>query len=391
MKKRILFVHHASVIGGASFCMLNIIKNIDRNKFEPLVLLRTSGPLVDELEKLGVKVFFLSSLCGFVYMRSLFSRISIIANLKTFRSKKTFIELLQREKIDIVYLNNMMIFHFLKAAKQAGCKTILHVREHVPLNRYKLKLRWARNQVDTYCDQLVAINYYSASIFPNKEATIVYDWIDMESRYKIMPYNDIFGEDMSDKKVLLFTGGFDPIKGLACVVDCFTKDLKGDEYRLLILGKQGIKNIQGLKGVVKNLFKMLGRDFGERLQCMIEADKRIKCIPPLYELSHIIEQSHCYVSYFTKPHANLALAENIILKNPSIVAETEESLEYTNNGEYAMLVKPNDRDEFSAKLKLFLSNIDEWKKAAEKGVKPLMKKFNRNNNVSRLETLLESM
>lgn len=391
MKKRILFVHHASVIGGASFCMLNIIKNIDRNKFEPLVLLRTTGPLVDELEKLNIKVFYLPSLGEFVYMRSLFSRISIISNLKILRSKKPFIELLQREKIDIVYLNNMMIFHFLKAAKQAGCKTILHVREHVPLDRYKLKLRWARNQVDNYCDQLVAINHYSASIFPDKDATIIYDWIDMKSRYKKMPFNDIFGEDMSGKKVLLFTGGFDPIKGLACVVDCFTKDLKGDEYRLLILGKHTEKSINGLKGVIKNVLKMLGRDFGERLQCMIEADKRIKCIPPLYELSHLIEQSHCYVSYFTKPHANLALAENIILKNPSIVAETEESLEYTNNGEYAMLVKPNDRDEFSAKLILFLSNINEWEKAAEKGADPLLNKFDKSGNVSRLESLLESI
>ncbi len=38
--KRILYVHHVSSVGGASFCLLNIIKGLDRQKYAPSVLLK---------------------------------------------------------------------------------------------------------------------------------------------------------------------------------------------------------------------------------------------------------------------------------------------------------------------------------------------------------------
>lgn len=58
MKKIVLFVHHVSSIGGASYCMLNILKVLDRNNYAPVVLLKNQGPLVDEIKKLGVKLSF---------------------------------------------------------------------------------------------------------------------------------------------------------------------------------------------------------------------------------------------------------------------------------------------------------------------------------------------
>ena len=56
--KKILYVFHCSTIGGGSYCLLNILKNLDRNKYIPTVLLAYNGPLVDEIEKLGIDVFF---------------------------------------------------------------------------------------------------------------------------------------------------------------------------------------------------------------------------------------------------------------------------------------------------------------------------------------------
>ena len=50
MKKRILFVHHVASLGGGSFCMLNLVRNLNREEYEPYVLLGETGPLVLELE-----------------------------------------------------------------------------------------------------------------------------------------------------------------------------------------------------------------------------------------------------------------------------------------------------------------------------------------------------
>ena len=89
----------------------------------------------------------------------------------------------------------------------------MHVREHWPLDEHKKQLEWLRKIVYFNCDKLIAINHYSASIFPKKDTTIVYDWIDMSNRYKPIPMNVIFGEDVTGKKILLYTGGLLWIKG----------------------------------------------------------------------------------------------------------------------------------------------------------------------------------
>lgn len=384
--KRILFVHHVSDIGGGSYCLLNLLKTINRNQFEPIVLLRNYGPLVDELEKLDIRVVYLSSLNQIPYNGSLFKVRNIILYIKVFLSLFSFKKLLIREKIDIVYLNNMMIIPYLIPAKKALCKTIVHVREHWPLNEHVKQLRWLRNIVYKYCDSLVAINKYSASIFPQKKSTIIYDWIDMSERFKPISMDKIFGEDCSDKKILLYIGGFSSIKGIEYVLKAFLS-LKGDEYRLLILGKNTISRSVWYKRIIK---KIVGyRDLGKELQKLLDSDCRIKCIPAMYELTDLIRQSHCFVSYFAIPHANLTLAENIILNNPCIVADNEEAKEYTNNGEYAMLVSPNNQIEFNNKLKEFLLNIDYWKAQSSKGVIPISKMFDKEINVSKFRNICD--
>ena len=62
--KRILYVHQVSSVGGASFCLLNIIKGLDRQKYAPSVLLKENGPLAEEFRKLGVTVFLLMKANG---------------------------------------------------------------------------------------------------------------------------------------------------------------------------------------------------------------------------------------------------------------------------------------------------------------------------------------
>lgn len=70
---KILFVHHVSAVGGASYCLLNLLKEIDRYKYEPIVLLANQGPLVQEIEKLGIEIRFMPQLCTVPYNVSFFA------------------------------------------------------------------------------------------------------------------------------------------------------------------------------------------------------------------------------------------------------------------------------------------------------------------------------
>lgn len=386
-KKRVLFMHQASTIGGGSYCLLNILKEIDKTYIQPVACLAGDGPLREEIEKLGIEVIIFRQMAAVPYNRTLCAISSLRSYYLVRKSINGFKRILADKKIDVVYLNNMMIYPYLKPAKECGCKTVLHCREHWPLNEHKTQLQWARNAVNNYCDQLIAINQYSASIFPDKEATIVYDWIDMDSRYEYRPMSDILGEDASNLKVYLYTGGVQRIKGAYQVMKAFHDSIRSQESRLLVMGYDMSKPFRGRKAMLKRLLFRLGFDINE-IKCrkLVESDKRIVCIPSTYMISHIIQQSFCMLSYFTIPHANLALAECLILGTPVIAAKTEESIEYSMGCIDSYLFEINNMDDFKTKINFF--NYYDCISSIKTKKNDIRKKMSREPNLIKLNRVL---
>ena len=395
--KNILFVHQTSSIGGGSLCLINLIKGLDRTAYTPIVLLREDGPLKNNLEDLGIEVLIYSKLCGTPYNMPFLSFTSLYSYGQVLSSLNGFKKILSRKNIDILYLNNMMLYPYLKIAKEVDVKSVIHIREHWPIEEHRIQLSWIQNIVYKYADRVLAINTYSASLFPRiqNDITIVYDWIDMSSRYGRTSMNDVFNENCENLKIYLFTGGFTPIKGGINVVESFSRDIIDKNSRLLILGEAPIVNYKGLKGKVKYIFNQIRKVFGIEpyhvsMHKKVQLDSRIKCIPSTFYISEIIEQSYCVLSYFTIPHANLALAESLILGTPVVAAQTDESMEYSNNGELAILFNINDENDFSRSLsevEHFMKEHPNLKAEAEV-IKNL---FSPSRNVEKVNIVLSSL
>ena len=390
-KTRILFMHQASFIGGGSYCLLNVVKALDKSIWEPVVALKSHGPLEDELRKLGVEVVLFPQMTGIPYNLPLSPR-----NLLTYwyvqRSENICEELLRQEQIDVLYLNNMMIAPYLRPAKRVGCKTVMHVREHWPLDEHKKQLEWVRKIVYENCDRLIAINQYSASIFPKMETAIVYDWIDMGSRYQPMPMSEILGENMTGKKVYLFTGGIQPIKGALQVLSAFVNEIKDPDSRLLCLGLNPQVETESLRGKVKFLLTRIGYyTYNWKVKRLIESDNRIKVIPSIYMITDIMQQCFCNLSYFTIPHANLAMAEAEIIGLPSVAALNEEALEYSLNGQCAELYESNNYSSFVKAIKNMCDNYESYKSIIKEKAQVIALKFDKNSNILLLQRTLFSV
>lgn len=391
--KRILFVHHTSTIGGASYCLLNIVKGLDRTLFEPVVALKSEGPLADDLRKINVGVVLFKEMATVPYNRSVFSRRTLSAYLSVARSTSGFERLVRDEKADIVYLNNMMLSPYLEPSKRAGAKTVVHVREHWPLDEHKWQLELLRKIVYNHCDRLIAINRYSASMFPKMNATIVYDWIDMDKRDKPMPLNDIFGENVSDKKVFLYLGGMARIKGAYDVIETFVKSVKGDEYRLLVLGFTKDINTSGFTGKVRRLMHFLGIPLFEyQVKMLAQKDDRIVCKPFVYEIKDIVKQVYCELSYFTIPHANLPMAEAIILGTPVIAAWSEEAEEYSHGGKLAKLYPMGDRVAFAKAIHDFNHDDSTLREVLDSEEREVIERlFSEQENMARVNKLMNEV
>lgn len=385
--KTILYLHHVSSIGGASYCLLNILKEIDRTKYKPIVLLKGYGPLVDEIKKLNIEVLTMFSMATIPYNRSFFRIKTILNYFKVLLSLTKFRILLSKLDIDLVYLNNMMLYPYLKVAKKLNLKTIIHIREHWPLDEHTIQLSLAQDFIYKFADSVIVINNYSSMMFPKaKEKTsIVYDWINFDDRYEYRPFNKIFNEDSSKLKVFLYTGGMQKIKGAYEVVTSFTNHLIKTDYRLLIVGVDSKINTEGLKGKIKFILSKVGyKTYEYKVKKAIHKDARIKCIPATFALKHIIEQSYCTLSYFKMPHANLALAESIILGTVPLAATTPESLEYSDNGNLAILFGLLNFNEFLEKLQNIDTEYEVVKYRIDKMKFIIARLFDRRRNVELL-------
>lgn len=390
--KRVLFVYHASNIGGGTYCLLNILKEIDRQRFQPIVLLRADGDLVKEIDSLGIEVLFMSSMTLIPYNKSFLYRETVLSYVNIRRSLQDFEIILRRVSPDAVYFNTMMLAPYLEVAKIKGYKTIIHLREHWPLDEHKRQLSRVQNLISTYADKIVAINRYSASMIPNRDATIVYDWIDLSNRYEYRPFDEIFKEDTSHLKVYLFTGGLQDIKGAAEVVDVFVNRITDKDRRLLMVGVNEHPDYRGLKNKVRYFLSKFGIDVYEyKVRKMIASDSRIVCIPAKYELVHIMEQAYCNLSFFTIPHANLALAESIIVGTIPVAARTDESMEYSNGGQLAVLFDLGCKDDMFSKLLELDSKHDSMKKDVEINGHYVAELFDKKRNSAVLNQVLNEL
>lgn len=380
-------MYHTSSIGGGSYCLLNILKALDRKKYTPIVLLCENGPLVKAIEQLDIKIYYMPLMRLVPYNKSILSVSNIIKLLNLIRSFKQFRQILHEISPDIIYVNTMMMYPYLRIAKKFGAKTIIHIREHWPEEEHHYQRTYAIEQIKKHSDQIVAINKYSASMFAGctNKVTIVYDWIDMSSRYEYLPYDTLLGEDVSKLKVYLYTGGLQKIKGAKEVLQAFTTEIKGDDRRLLVMGINPDIKRTGWRSRVKFSLSKLGyKTYSEIVYNLIKSDKRIICIPNTYNMSHIFQQAYCVVSYFTIPHANLALAECIIMKSLTLAASTPESIEYSKDGNLSELFEINNYVDFIDKWKRIDSNGSDKLEQIKKDSDKVSLLFNPQRNIELL-------
>ena len=393
-RKNILYIFHVSIIGGGSFCLLNMIKRLDKESFNPIVLLKDRGPLVIELEKIGATVYLEKSISTVLYNKSILKISSIKQLYGVIRSISKVKYWLKETKADIVHINSMMLYPYLWPAYQLKTKTVIHMRENWPKDEHQIQFGFARNIINKYADKIIAINQTSADILGILSKTeIIFDWIDFENRDDSTSYSELFGNSFKTLKIFVFLGGIQKSKGALEIVETFTKELPMTDIRLLFVGCDS-KNItyQGIKGYVKKMLSHFNyHSYYDKIKYFAQHDKRIVFIPSTYKIKSIIEQSYCLLSFHTMPHANLLLAESVYLGKPVITALTPETLDYSNNGESALLVEMNNKRELKEKMIFAIENNDLINLKAKAGMMKIRDLFDPVRNYDLLDKLYKSL
>lgn len=150
--KNVLFIHSSSELYGSDRSLLNIVKNINKERFSITVILPCYGPLVEEMEKVaGVDVIIYEVA---VLRRKNLNFFGLLKYFTSFFSSILFVKKIIRDKeIDIVDTNTAVVFPAAVSAKICGVRSIWHIREII---KSKFENKIISFMMNKFADVIVA-------------------------------------------------------------------------------------------------------------------------------------------------------------------------------------------------------------------------------------------
>lgn len=227
-RKKILFIHHGRTMGGAPTSMLNIIRYLDKSKFNPKILFIFNNPSIIEFcekENIDYKVlnnfFFRKFYIINVYseakqatwryylriypiIRDIFSWLLVAV----YYSKK----IIKAEEVDIVHFNSAFLTDWLWGVRKLEIKKIVHVREPLASNGFGIKRAFYRYVLGNFANNIFAISEDNKRRLDLPDKTIVvYNFIKE-------PEKNPCARDENIIKVA-YLGGDSTIKGFKIIMD----------------------------------------------------------------------------------------------------------------------------------------------------------------------------
>ena len=153
-KIKIMYLHAGAELYGSDRILLSIVSRLNKEIFEPIVILPNDGPLVDELRKAGIDVRVLPYP---IIRRKYFNPRGVVNYLKSYRhSCNDLLEIIGNENIDIVHNNTIAVLEGISLRRRTSVRLVSHV--HEMLERPKFIVRILYKMHTKYADKVICVS-----------------------------------------------------------------------------------------------------------------------------------------------------------------------------------------------------------------------------------------
>jgi len=403
-KKRILYIeaNQDGTIGGSHYCLLEIVKTINKNKFEPLVLFFQNNILVPEFKKYckliiidKPNVLILKNSYPEIYdyccksyvlkiLLTVFQKAYNFTIGNTLYSLKV-IQILSKNKIDIVHINDAPVLtHWLIIAKLLRIKCISHLRGN-------WQPTFLQRLLTKYYDCIISIsnsvtNHVKTNNVSDKNIITIYDGIDVNNvlNEKKTKFNRLKKElnIPSNSFLIGVIGNIKKWKGQHIAIEAI-KILKNKNPNVtcLIVGdvsvlEEDVKYFNYLKEIVYTY----------------NLHDNIIFLGYRHDVADIVSILDVLVHTSTQPEPfGRVILEGMIFSKPVIATAHGGPLEIIENGVTGYLTDPFDKNSLSQKILYIMSNKNACKIIGSNARKSVEKKFNIEKNVSAIEQVYSTM
>lgn len=366
---KILHIISKLPIGGVENQLLLVLKNYNREKFQPFVCsLSDKGEIGKEIEKIGIKVFALNKL----------------KHTFDFSIVKDICNIIKREKIQIVRTHQYHAnFYGRIAAKKSKVPCIVASVHNVYTRDKKLHRRIINRFLAKFTDKIIAVSeevkrdILKYDKIPEDKVQVIYNGVDLNAFNQSFDKKQIkkkLGINPDDVPVIGTVGRLTEQKGHIYLLQAILKlKNKFPDIKVLIVGDgplmDALKSYTSSSGLSKNvIFTGFKRDIPALLSIM-----DIFVFPSLWEgLPNALIEA-------------MASGKTIIASNLPQIKEV------LGSDGLGILVPPKDSDSISQSIDFLLKNEEIAKKMGNLAKNKACIRFNIENTVRIYEKMFEKI
>ena len=384
--KNILFIHQSAELYGSDKTLLLLLKNLDKNKFKPIVLLPFDGPLKEALENENIEVVIAPVLKLY---RKLFTPKNLIGFFKDIKTAfKIVNELHKKYQFTLIYSNTLAVLLGIMFAWKNNIKHLWHVHEIIEKPSLFKKafvglLSLKSNTHIVYNSQATKVFWELNKSIINKGVVI---WNGIEINTPESSTSELFDIRKNlflaqpNEIILALVGRISRWKGQMILLDAFNNLVqKNENIKLVFVGAPPPNQ------------EKFQEDLEERIASFKLNDK-VLIIPFQNEIHKIWQAIDIAVVPSTEPEPFGMVAIEAMLAHKPIVGSNHGGLtEIIENNATGFLVTPNSVQDLVIALEKLIQNELLRKEMGENGYLRVTTAFSVEQYVDSFEKFFEKI
>jgi glycosyltransferase involved in cell wall biosynthesis len=378
--KNILVIHQSAELYGSDKTLLILVSKLDRQKFMPVVVLPSNGPLKEKLEEEGIKVVIAPVIKLY---RQMFSPKNLLATIKGYRQAVKTLDALHNEhEFEIVYSNTLAVLLGMLYAKKRKLSHVWHVHEIIV--HPKIIADTFAYLLKKYATVVVSNSYATQKNLTMRQkgleakCVVVHNGLENEGDgAPVQNQKAAFGFKDTDV-VLTLVGRISRFKGHKWLLNTYINNFKGTDIKLLFAGSP-VPNQEY---------------YQEELEVLIKQHNlagSVVILPFTQNIKAVWAATDVAVTPSTEPEPfGLVALEAMLAKKPVIAANHGGLAEIVVNDSTGILVEPGNEQDLAKAIAKLTKDINLQTAMGQKGYERAKEAFSQEKYVKGMSDILEA-
>jgi glycosyltransferase involved in cell wall biosynthesis len=402
LPKRILYLHHGGGLGGAPLSLLYLLKQIDRAKYEPIVLTLKPGPVVDLYRSEGIETHVAQGITDFSHTElEWYGGVDLwrlpIQVVRFWPSVIAARRYIRQFKPDLVHLNSSTLAAAARAACRERIPVVWHIREPIHNGYLGLRREWLKSHIAHDATRVIAISEYDASrLRPSPNVRVIHNFVDFavfdraispgEARRKL--------NLTPAQNVVTMLGGVAYPKGTLVFVHALPLVRKAvPNTKFLVVGPPpAVGDPSRFKSLLK--FALRADAYDRRVMAAASdsiASGHIRFTGIRSDIPQVLAAADVLTFPSVVPHFARPIIEAGAMAKPVVASRLGGPLELVQDGVTGLLVPPSDPAALADAIISILRNPSKAKAMGEAGYAQAREKFDAATNARKTFAVYEEI